>query len=208
MSDRTQLRPGYPIRKPWDHSSVDNSPRHIAASHVLHRPLVPRHPHNCPQTLDHKQDARNHYTNLNKPPTTTTTHPPRQATTAISTTKNPNPTPPPPHPRDGSPHKKRETGRCLFSQNPDRVPSTAQPAPHTHDVHDSHEVACPPRDRTRRAPHRHPAHVLPRKEVIQPHLPVRLPCYDFVPIASPTFDHSPPQRGLGHGLRVLPTFVT
>jgi hypothetical protein len=46
-----------------------------------------------------------------------------------------------------------------------------------------------------------------RKEVIQPHLPVRLPCYDFVPIASPTFDHSLPE-GLGHGLRVLPTFVT
>src|SRR5690606_1856572 len=33
--------------------------------------------------------------------------------------------------------------------------------------------------------------VLLRKEVIQPHLPVRLPCYDFVPIASPTFDRSP-----------------
>jgi hypothetical protein len=30
-----------------------------------------------------------------------------------------------------------------------------------------------------------------RKEVIQPHLPVRLPCYDFVPIAGPTFDGSP-----------------
>ena len=29
-----------------------------------------------------------------------------------------------------------------------------------------------------------------RKEVIQPHLPVRLPCYDFVPIANPTFDSS------------------
>ena len=29
-----------------------------------------------------------------------------------------------------------------------------------------------------------------RKEVIQPHLPVRLPCYDFVPIAEPTFDGS------------------
>ena len=49
--------------------------------------------------------------------------------------------------------------------------------------------------------------VLLRKEVIQPHLPVRLPCYDFVPIASPTFDRSLPY-GLGHGLRVLPTFVT
>jgi hypothetical protein len=32
--------------------------------------------------------------------------------------------------------------------------------------------------------------MLLRKEVIQPHLPVRLPCYDFVPIARPTFDSS------------------
>src|SRR6185437_10499893 len=36
--------PGYPIRTPWDHSLVDSSPRPIAASHVLHRLLVPRHP--------------------------------------------------------------------------------------------------------------------------------------------------------------------
>ena len=27
---------------------------------------------------------------------------------------------------------------------------------------------------------------LPRKEVIQPHLPVRLPCYDFTPVMEPT----------------------
>ncbi len=33
--------------------------------------------------------------------------------------------------------------------------------------------------------------VLPRKEVIQPHLPVRLPCYDFVPIADSTLDGCP-----------------
>ena len=45
-----------------------------------------------------------------------------------------------------------------------------------------------------------------RKEVIQPHLPVRLPCYDFTPITNPTFDGSLPY-GLGHRLRVLPTFV-
>ncbi len=39
-----------------------------------------------------------------------------------------------------------------------------------------------------------PKHVvLLRKEVIQPHLPVRLPCYDFVPIADPTFDGSLPR---------------
>ena len=28
---------------------------------------------------------------------------------------------------------------------------------------------------------------VPRKEVIQPHLPIRLPCYDFTPIIEPTF---------------------
>ncbi len=28
---------------------------------------------------------------------------------------------------------------------------------------------------------------LPRKEVIQPQLPLRLPCYDFTPITGPTF---------------------
>jgi hypothetical protein len=32
-----------------------------------------------------------------------------------------------------------------------------------------------------------------RKEVIQPHLPVRLPCYDFTPIATPTFERSLPR---------------
>jgi hypothetical protein len=48
---------------------------------------------------------------------------------------------------------------------------------------------------------------LPRKEVIQPHLPVRLPCYDFVPITNPTFDGCLP-CGLAHRLRVLPAFMT
>ena len=32
---------------------------------------------------------------------------------------------------------------------------------------------------------------LPRKEVIQPHLPVRLPCYDFTPLTLHTFGASP-----------------
>ena len=30
-----------------------------------------------------------------------------------------------------------------------------------------------------------------RKEVIQPHLPIRLPCYDFTLIINPTFDCVP-----------------
>ena len=32
--------------------------------------------------------------------------------------------------------------------------------------------------------------VLPRKEVIQPHLPIRLPCYDFTPVIGLAFDCS------------------
>ena len=63
-------------------------------------------------------------------------------------------------------------------------------------------------------PHRHTRTIkrppllvmLLRKEVIQPHLPVRLPCYDLVPITDPTFDSS--LTRMGHWLRVLPTFVT
>ena len=49
-----------------------------------------------------------------------------------------------------------------------------------------------------------PIQGLPRKEVIQPHLPVRLPCYDFTPVTSPTFDGSlpqgvrPPASGVAH----------
>ena len=42
-----------------------------------------------------------------------------------------------------------------------------------------------------------------RKEVIQPHLPVRLPCYDFVPIAGSALDGSllavrPPASGVSN----------
>ena len=29
-----------------------------------------------------------------------------------------------------------------------------------------------------------------RKEVIQPHLPIRLPCYDFTPVIEPAFGSS------------------
>ena len=35
------------------------------------------------------------------------------------------------------------------------------------------------------------ASLLLRKEVIQPHLPIRLPCYDLTPIIDPTFGRVP-----------------
>ena len=44
------------------------------------------------------------------------------------------------------------------------------------------------------------------KEVIQPQVPLRLPCYDFTPIIDPAVGASLP-CGLGERLRAEPTFV-
>src|SRR3954470_24254215 len=57
-----------------------------------------------------------------------------------------------------------------------------------------------------RAAHRSKSSGIPRKEVIQPQLPIRLPCYDFTPVTNPTFDGFLP-CGLEHRLRVLPASV-
>ena len=48
--------------------------------------------------------------------------------------------------------------------------------------------------------------VLLRKEVIQPLVLERLPCYDFTPIIEPTFGRALP-CWLGYGLRVFPTLM-
>ena len=55
------------------------------------------------------------------------------------------------------------------------------------------------------------AHALPRglllrKEVIQPLVPQRLPCYDFIPITTHTLDGSVP-CGFGFQLRVQTAFM-
>ena len=51
-----------------------------------------------------------------------------------------------------------------------------------------------------------PRNLLLRKEVIHPHLPVRIPCYDLTPIINPTLDGSL-HCWLGHRFWVLLTFV-
>ena len=45
-----------------------------------------------------------------------------------------------------------------------------------------------------------------RKEVIQPQVPLRLPCYDFTPITDRTLGTCLPE-GLAQQLLVQPTFV-
>ena len=116
--------------------------------------------------------------------------------------QNPDSMPPPhtqghpPHPTPHTSRKQKHDGRVSYTKH-----QTSQP-PRT-PVHDGRPPspsarAGPPAGpdpfnspstiKTARKP---PPQSILRKEVIQPHLPVRLPCYDFVPIASPTFNRSP-----------------
>jgi hypothetical protein len=75
--DTTSLVPGFPIRTSSDQRSVDSSPRHNAASHVLHRLPVPRHPPCALKHLQHKtvknsrknQKLHYHRTQQHPPPT-------------------------------------------------------------------------------------------------------------------------------------------
>jgi hypothetical protein len=100
------------------------------------------------------------------------------------------------------------TGCCVYSPSPAASPTLSTPPAPKHPQLYSPREPLPvqagqclrlraPCQHTRltRAPDTFRCEVLLRKEVIQPHLPVRLPCYDFVPIASPTFDGSLPLRG-------------
>jgi hypothetical protein len=219
--------PGFPIRTSPDQRSVGSSPRLIAASHVLHRLLAPRHPPCALCNLATLKDARARYVVLKVPDPG-----PRSPTCPDSPgglrggegLRLPGASGPGAG-GAGEVAVLSAAGRSLKTQQCVRP---SRPAPRRSDTTASRGGTGRGSDRSDRvASDRHPrssrAYVRPvrlpgglrggdrgvllRKEVIQPHLPVRLPCYDFVPIADPTFDSSLP-CGLGHRLRVLPTFVT
>ena len=98
----------------------------------------------------------------------------------------------------GKPHA--TTSRGWRSGNPKAYPHHSPPAPRTREANDLFHTSTPTPNR-RRSPAHGPhdgrqtgvLKKLRRKEVIQPHLPVRLPCYDLVPITSLTLDGSIPQ---------------
>jgi hypothetical protein len=153
-----------------------------------------------PQNQTQKSDARIHYATLNTPPHPEPHHHHHTHTGCVR------------RPRPRAATKKTPNNRCLLRTQQCVETRFILPALCSTQPHPPRQTAGV--ELTRRKPATTcrglPPHTgkLLRKEVIQPHLPVRLPCYDFVPIAGPTFDHSPPTSGLGHGLRVLPTFVT
>ena len=136
------------------------------------------------------------------PPTPTPTPPTnREAEKAGQATRAHCPRTPtachPQHARTPTTTKPGSSGRVSYA-------STRQPTPPQHPPHrqDTRAPASHPAFRGQQPPGRPgpnytaqtrsndqeatPTQPILRKEVIQPHLPVRLPCYDFTPVMSPT----------------------
>ena len=190
--DWTCLQPGFPIRKSSDHSLVIDSPRLIADSYVLLRFLVPRHPPCALKNLSHK-DARVHCVVLKVRAAPHRGVTPTVLGTWFVTGEV----------QTGSPVRRSRSRPSL------QDPTTCQALPAVsfrstarglvlgrRTARQRQLIDVPPLSTCRgafvhgQALDRSRRPVLLRKEVIQPHLPVRLPCYDLVPIASPTFDGS------------------
>ena len=201
--------PGSPIRTPWDHSLVDSSPRPIAASHVLHRLLVPRHPPFALDNLTTKMLASTVQFSTNDQPTTHSPTPANPPTDPVCETRPCLADSQDPHQASDQSLKQQPHG--LFLQDPTGCYPPLPSRITGNRSHPPRRTGCTRRPRPLPGknlpvspPSEHPTTtlgqrglhtslrwmVLLRKEVIQPHLPVRLPCYDFVPIASPTFDGS------------------
>jgi hypothetical protein len=87
-----------------------------------------------------------------------------------------------PIPRHRFPPDPQGTGVLTTPNEPEQELVSVPPSSRPHETFARDEACLDPVSR--------PSQMLLRKEVIQPHLPVRLPCYDFVPIADPTFDGS------------------
>ena len=139
------------------------------------------------QFSNNKQTPETPHTNRARHPwhrVATTRHPPKQGrgrkfqNPTTCHRPNPAPTQDPFHTNtlvvlDTPGRTRPRLGQCLPHQSPH------QPTPHT----GMKAGTIPPSEEVTLG--------LPRKEVIQPHLPVRLPCYDLVLITDPTFDGSP-----------------
>ena len=201
------------------HDQRRRTTRHKRNSHNNHPP------HPTPDSTSETRPATGHHAQIQNPPTTR--HTPkvpapvsRRCSRPLSTSQTTTPHHPPPD----NPHR----GQRLTAvwpgtkpRSPTRPPTKAgrgageasepqqcAPTPQSPRGQASTELPLtnttktPARsrpDKTAGRTHHGQGCVLLRKEVIQPHLPVRLPCYDFVPIASPTFDHSLQQAGWAMG---------
>src|SRR3712207_3727338 len=167
---RALPRVGFPIRRSRDQRLVSTYPGLIAAAHVLHQLLAPRHPP-CALVLLIEKNTSVAAMEFSR----------------CARGRRPRFESNPPRGRSLKTQQRGRRGR--------RNPGELETRTNLRGGTSTARTAC-----------RSNGSGIPRKEVIQPQLPLRLPCYDFTPIIDPTFDGSLP-CGLGHRLRVLPTFV-
>jgi hypothetical protein len=177
----SRLWRGFPIRTPWDHSPVIDSPRLIADSYVLLRLLMPRHPPCALKNLTTKDQSvifeRTMKTNhTQQPPTPKGQQPSRAARSRFifleiasykrcsrplcsSQTTTPNHTPhthQSVHDRSGQEnqkHKSRDKNPGPVASGPNSVPNT-KPPPHPA------TVPGPQGIRTRRQKHKDSRYLL------------------------------------------------
>jgi hypothetical protein len=164
---------GFPIRTSADRCLVDGSPQLFAVTHVLHRFLAPRHSPlalcslertRCSCLLCSSQGALG---GRIAEPVRARRERRREAVLRLLQNGR----------EDRPAGRSNEGGKPATSRD-----STTNPPVHQLGVQAPGGLRPPT-----------VWNGLLRKEVIQPHLPVRLPCYDFTPITDPTFDGSLPE---------------
>ena len=116
--DRAQPRPGPPIRTPSDHSPSAGSPRLIAGHHVLHRPLMPRHPPNA------QKNKQQRHTNKTRNTLSQKSYSKMLASTIQFTTNPPTPTHNPQQ-QTRSPRQVRQPGRTAPEPRQHATPTHA-----------------------------------------------------------------------------------
>lgn len=164
--DTTSLVPGFPIRTSSDPRSVDSSPRHNAASHVLHRLPVPRHPPCALKHLQHKTKNESY-----KEIALTNEHQHRS------------PTPPPPQRRQEH-HRQASAFRCSqpLSTNQTPHPTTKagqQPEPPT----TSQPTSTDPREPAPTPQRGEPAGLLPQDPTVCLAIPFPVRAFPTPPTA-------------------------
>ena len=171
MNDAALPAPGFPIRRSAGQRLFSASPRLIAAVHVLLRLLVPRHPPFALTILTVSSrvpegSRETNYPNLALVQFSSSSEGRRAKVFRPRSLRT----------EQRARRRRRATGSAAtatrFGRRVGYRLARGQPALLGSDRHQM--GGCPVK--------------LPRKEVIQPQLPLRLPCYDFTPITSPTFD--------------------
>ena len=131
------LRRGFPIRTPWDHSPVIDSPRLIADSYVLLRLLMPRHPPCALKNLTTKDLASTEkFSNTQRQPDHDTGQPTSRLTrcsrplcSSQTTTRHHRPAPTRSNQQVGAAGNQKTQARARPSSGPNSVPNTDHTRP-------------------------------------------------------------------------------